>query len=141
MYFVSDTLYFGYTPVWCWSQPVFQDKMIFYFIPICKKLQLKGGILKIGYTVILKFIYLYIFSYFLALHRFPDTKNHFFCDSSLSLKETSCSNTNTHLINYPGNWLHSDRMSLLTAPEMKASTLIGIFTSYFLSLMFPQRIC
>lgn len=32
-------------------------------------------------------------------------------------------------------------MSLLTAPEMKASTLIGIFTSYFLSLMFPQRIC
>lgn len=81
MYFVSDTLYFGYTPVWCWSQPLFtafQDKMIFYFIPICKILQLKGGILKIGYTVILKFIYLYIFSYFLARHRFPDTKNHFF---------------------------------------------------------------
>lgn len=144
MYFVSDTLYFGYTPVWCWSQPVFtafQDKMIFYFIPICKILQLKGGILEIGYTVILKFIYLYIFFIFLSSAPFPGYKESFFCDSSLSLKETSCSNTNTHLINYPGNWLHSDRMSLLTAPEMKASTLIGIFTSYFLSLMFPQRIC
>lgn len=104
----------------------------FYFIPICKILQLKGGILKIGYRVILKCIYLCIFFIFLSS---------VFCDSSLSLKETSCSNTNTHLINYPGNWLHSDRMSLLTAPEMKASTLIGIFTSYFLSLMFSQRIC
>lgn len=81
MYFVSDTLHFGYTLVWCWSQPVFtafQDKMIFYFIPICKILQLKGGILKIGYTVILKFIYFDIFSYFLALHSFRDTKNNFF---------------------------------------------------------------
>lgn len=83
-------------------------------------------------------LFIYIF---LSSAPFPGYKESFFCDSSLSLKETSCSNTNTHLINYPGNWLHSDRMSLLTAPEMKASTLIGIFTSYFLSLMFPQRIC
>lgn len=45
------------------------------------------------------------------------------------LKETNCPKSAAYLANYPGNCLHSVRMTFVGAPEMEACTMVAFYKS------------